>query len=286
MISKVDQGMRMPPPSRPMTVPLQFKRGTARAFRINNPILLKGEPAFETDTMLLKVGNGKSRYKELPYIGDHSKPKDGKSAYELWLEQGYYGTIDDFLTSLIGEPGKSAYEIWLSLGNEGTIVDFIDSLHGVKGEQGYSAYDSWIQEGHSGTVAEFLESLKGQSAYQLWLALGHEGTEDEFIKSLKGEQGYSAYEVWLKQGHIGTIDDYFAFIKGEKGDKGDKGEQGYSAYEIWLQQGNRGTEADFLRSLQFNSIYEVWKQEQISQGKPYDFNYFVSDMTTSTWEPF
>ena len=29
-------------PPKPPTRPLQFKRGTARAFMINNPILLKG----------------------------------------------------------------------------------------------------------------------------------------------------------------------------------------------------------------------------------------------------
>ena len=125
----IDNGHNMP---KPKCKPLQFKRGTARAFLKANPILLKGEPAYEWDTKKLKVGDGYTRYVKLPYIGDHSKPEDGKSAYQIWIEAGNTGTIDDFLESLIGEPGKSAYEIWLSLGYEGTVVDFINSLHGEK----------------------------------------------------------------------------------------------------------------------------------------------------------
>ena len=140
------------PPPKPITRPLQFKRGTAEAFRKKNPILLYGEPAFEKDTNKMKVGNGVTPYNDLPYIGDHSKPKDGKSAYELWLEAGNEGTVDDFLASLIGETGESAYEAWLSVGNEGTILDFLADI------EGSSAYEVWLEAGHEGTVQDFLDS--------------------------------------------------------------------------------------------------------------------------------
>lgn len=127
-----------PPKSRP----LQLKRGTARAFRKVNPLLLEGQPAFETDSFRLKIGNGKTRYNDLPYIGEGH----GKSAYELWLESGHTGTVEDFLDSLIGKDGKSTYELWLSLGNEGTIADFLNSLVGERGEKGSSAYEVWRDE--------------------------------------------------------------------------------------------------------------------------------------------
>lgn len=186
-------------PPKPKTRPLQFKRGTDQAFKKANPILLKGEPAYEYNTHKLKVGDGETRYNRLPYIGDHSAPADGKSAYQIWLEEGHSGTVDDFLLSLIGPNGKSTYEIWLSLGHEGTVVDFINSI------QGASAYDIWIQEGHTGTVTDFLDSLVGKSAYEIWLELGHTGTEEDFIESLKGE---SAYQSWLNTGHTGTEEDF------------------------------------------------------------------------------
>ncbi len=199
-------------PKKPKTRPLQFKRGTAEAFRRANPILLNGEPAWEWDTYRLKVGDGNTRYKSLPYI---IGGKDGKSAYQLWLEAGFSGTIEDFLDSLIGEPGKSTYEIWLSLGNEGTVVDFINSIKGDTGETGKSAYDIWIDEGNEGTITDFLNDLHGKSAYEIWLGLGNQGTERDFIESLKGEKGddgRSAYECWLDNGHEGTMDDYENFM--------------------------------------------------------------------------
>lgn len=200
-MAKVDNGVPMP---KPKTMPLQFKRGTDRAFRKQNPILLKGEPGYEWNTHKLKVGDGITRYNDLPYIGDHSKPKDGKSAYEIWLEEGHAGTVEDFLESLIGPTGKSAYEIWLSLGHEGTVVDFINYI------QGKSAYDLWIEEGHTGTVTDFLDSLVGKSAYEIWISLGHEGSEQDFIDSLKGE---SAYQSWLNIGYVGTEEEFVAFMQ-------------------------------------------------------------------------
>ena len=228
-------------PKPPKNKPLQFKRGTAQAFWVKNPVLLNGQPAFEYDTKKLKIGDGRTRYTALPYIGDG---KDGKSAYEIWRDAGYEGTIMDFLEFCVGPAGKSAYEIWLSLGNEGTMLDFINSLHGDKGDKGdkgdpgqdgadgKSAYQIWLDEGNEGTITDFLNSLKGKSAYEIWLDLGHTGSETDFINSLKGDKGDPG-EPGPKgdpgpegpQGPQG--------IRGEKGDKGDKGDPGADAFESW-----------------------------------------------------
>jgi hypothetical protein len=162
-------------PPKPKHHPLQFKRGTASAFKKTNPILLYGEPAFEKDTNKMKIGNGVTSYNDLPYIGDHSKGEDGKSAYDLWLEAGNTGTVDDFLDSLVGESGQSAYEAWLSVGNEGTITDFLIAITGA------STYDIWIQAGHEGTMQDFLDDMTGDSAYEVWLKQGHEGTEEDYL---------------------------------------------------------------------------------------------------------
>ena len=53
---------------------------------------------------------------------DYLKSLEGKSAYEVWLDNGNTGTQEDYLKSL---EGKSAYDIWLEAGHEGTIDDFI-----------------------------------------------------------------------------------------------------------------------------------------------------------------
>jgi hypothetical protein len=97
-----------------------------------------------------------------------------------------------------GIDGLSAYQIWLNHGGEGTMEDFLQSLIGETGEQGISAYDIWISLGNEGTVEEFIQSLRGEdgidgedglSALQIWLSLGNEGDEEMFIASLKGEPG-------------------------------------------------------------------------------------------------
>lgn len=48
----------------------QVKRGTAARWEELNPILNPGEPGFEMDTFKLKIGNGSTPWKELPYIND------------------------------------------------------------------------------------------------------------------------------------------------------------------------------------------------------------------------
>ena len=130
----------LPPKPQPKKPPIQLKRGTFRAFQNANPLLLDGQPAFEIDTNRLKIGNGINHYLDLPYIGEGT---DGKSAYELWLDEGHTGSVEDFLNSLIGSNGKSTYELWLEQGNEGTIADFLNSLIGQDGKEGKSAFEVW-----------------------------------------------------------------------------------------------------------------------------------------------
>lgn len=301
----IDHGVSMP---KPKTKPLQFKRGSASAFRRVNPILLNGEPAFEWDTKKLKIGDGETRYSKLPYIGDHSKPEDGKSAYQLWIDAGNSGTISDFLNSLIGPAGKSTYEIWLALGNEGTVMDFIDDIKGAKGDAGDSAYKLWLKEGHTGDIDAFFDWLHGESAYEIWVRLGHTGTEEEFLESLKGQ---SAFEIWQENigGPSSTLDDYFTYFRGKDGvdgksaydlwmDAGNSGTVedflksliGKSAYEIWLDLGNTGTEEDFIKSLEGEdgedgkSAFELWKEEMGLPDATMD-DYF-SAITTASWATF
>lgn len=47
---------------------IQLKKDTSEAWRINNPVLLDGEAGYESDTNLMKVGDGVHRWLELDYI--------------------------------------------------------------------------------------------------------------------------------------------------------------------------------------------------------------------------
>lgn len=44
-----------------------LRRGTAAAWKKNDILLQSGEPGFETDTNRFKIGDGKTRWNELPY---------------------------------------------------------------------------------------------------------------------------------------------------------------------------------------------------------------------------
>lgn len=80
-------------------------------------------------------------------IADATRPvqtpgKDGKSAYELALDNGFEGSEEAWLASLIGppgidaegKPGKSAYELALDLGFSGTVQDYLSALKGSPGQ--------------------------------------------------------------------------------------------------------------------------------------------------------
>ena len=48
---------------------IKLRRGLSTAFSTNNPVLAAGEPAFATDTGVLKIGDGTTAYNSLPSIG-------------------------------------------------------------------------------------------------------------------------------------------------------------------------------------------------------------------------
>ena len=92
------------------------------------------------------------------------KPTNGKSAYEIAVENGFNGTKEEWLESLKGDKGDS--------GNTGS-----------NGENGKSAYEIAVENGFNGTEEEWLESLKGQK--------GSSG--------LDGTTGKSAYEIYCEK---------------------------------------------------------------------------------------
>lgn len=75
---------------------------------------------------------------------------DGKTAYDLAVEKGYKGTLDEWLESLKGSNGsdgqdgsngKSAYELAVEKGYSGTIEEWLESLNGTDGKDGSDGSD-------------------------------------------------------------------------------------------------------------------------------------------------
>lgn len=77
-------------------------------------------------------------------IGNIKGPA-GASAYQLAVAEGFVGSMQDFLDSLVGEPGQngsdgddgaSAYQVAVDNGFEGTEEEWLESLKGPKGDKG------------------------------------------------------------------------------------------------------------------------------------------------------
>lgn len=187
------------------------------------------------DTLATKIENGEAG-------------QDGKSAYDLAVEQGFKGTLDDWLNSLVGEPGtdgdpgESAYEVAVNNGFDGSEAEWLESLKGEKGDQGDKGDKGDPGEnGQNGTDGE-----DGKSAYEIARDAGFTGTVEEWLASLKGEKGdkgESAYELAVTNGFSG---DQAAWLASLKGPKGDPGTDGKSTYELAVENGYEGTEEEWL----------------------------------------
>lgn len=102
-----------------------------------------------------------------PLYGCKGEP--GKSAYELAVEQGYEGTLDEWLESLKGKDGAdaggTAYDIAVSRGYTGTVDEWLAGLNGADGKDGIDAVDyvsAWYEQaktdGYTGSFTDFLET--------------------------------------------------------------------------------------------------------------------------------
>lgn len=118
-----------------------------------------------------------------------------KSAYDLAVDNGYDGTMEQWLASLIGKngaDGKSAYQLAVDNGYVGTLQEWLATLVGAVGEDGKSAYEIAVEHGYQGSESDWLKSLSGKdgkSAYQIAVEYGYTGTEEEWLASLHGKDG-------------------------------------------------------------------------------------------------
>ena len=208
--------------------------------------------------------------------------RDGKSAYELAVEKGYTGTLEQWLESLngsdgaTGSDGKSAYELAVEMGYTGTLEEWLESLKGNTGADGKSAYELAVEMGYTGTLAEWLASLNGgdgndgKSAYELAVEKGYTGTLEQWLESLKGESGNYGNDgddgqkgddgitpqlkidedgYWCVSYDNGQTWNRLGYAIGDDGSSGQTGADGKSAYELAVENGFTGTLDEWLESL-------------------------------------
>ncbi|ATC49461.1 hypothetical protein C7M22_03720 [Bacillus velezensis] len=83
----------------------------------------------------------------------------GKSAYEIAVDNGFSGTVEEWLASLKGEKGNTGATG--AKGDKGdTGATGAKGATGAAGKDGKSAYELAVQQGFTGTLDEWLASLK------------------------------------------------------------------------------------------------------------------------------
>lgn len=183
--------------------------------------------------------NGKEVYANITASGTGSGA-DGKSAYEIAVENGFEGTEEEWLASLKGEDGadgtNGASVTVISVErspedggenvvtfSDGTTLTVLNGTKGSRGLQGASITVSQVGESvddggenivkfSDGTILTVKNGSKGSQ--------GEQGIQGE--KGERGEQGVQGVQgIQGIQGEKGSDG-----AKGDKGDKGDKGEKG------------------------------------------------------------
>lgn len=90
---------------------VQYRRGTQAEWTSNNPILAPGEPGLDLTNGKIKIGDGSTPWNSLEYFTE--------SAYELAVRDGFEGTEEEWLLSLVGPPANITAGT-VTTGNPGT----------------------------------------------------------------------------------------------------------------------------------------------------------------------
>lgn len=128
----------------------------------------------------------------LPYWGNEFIVEYDSLHLDLEYAEGYLylltntGLVIDSVNLEFAD-GLSAYDIWVNQGNTGTIEEFLDSLTGMDGQPGAIGQDG--QDGLDGQ--DGAPGANGASAYEIWISLGNEGSEEDFIASLAGNAAFA-----------------------------------------------------------------------------------------------
>ena len=107
--------------------------------------------------------------------------KDGKSAYELALEEGFEGTLEEWLASLKGDKGDTGEQ-------------------GPKGDDGENAYDLAVLTGYVGSIDDWLLSLKGEKGDQ-----GEQGLQGE--PGVDGQDGQNGSDGFSPSAKVEAVED-------------------------------------------------------------------------------
>lgn len=258
---------------------LQFKSSVETyADLANLEGLVAGDVVFVRFTSLAYIYDGEAFAAEPEGISI-----SGPSAYDIAVQNGFVGTVPEWLDSLKGEVGDegeqglkgdkgdkgdtglSAYELatadvvdaptleeWL-LSLKG--VDGANGLKGDTGANGKNAYETYVEmyQASNKAAAEQAAEAAFPTYEEYILRPGNSEYTIEDYNTLKADVIAQAGQVAAQE--TPTIEDWFNAIKGadgvdgKDGVNGENGTDGKSAFEVAVGNGFEGTELEWLASL-------------------------------------
>ena len=218
------------------TVKFQFRKGTSAQWASTNPILLSGEPGYETDTGKMKLGDGVTHWNSLSALQESFVASGDTGPHGPQGVQGTQGEIGP--RGVQGEIGPQGEQ-----GIQGvTGPQGIQGIQGIQGETGPQGIQG-IQgiQGVTGPQGEQgIQGIQGETGPQ-----GEQG-----IRGIQGETGPQGIQgVTGPQGEQGIQgirgETGPQGVQGDIGPKGDTGAQGvpgqtlsYYNYTAGTSQGN------------------------------------------------
>ena len=135
---------------------IQMRRDTAANWKSVNPILLAGEWALETDTRLMKIGDGTTAYNALPYstVEDSDELKWQKPADWIDIRSG---ALPNSVYFLVGHSADYAtypqFIVQPTVSGSGTYDVFVDGIKVATTNSNTKTTLDWATLFSSGTIA-------------------------------------------------------------------------------------------------------------------------------------
>lgn len=262
----------------------QLKRAKSDRWAALNPILAKGEPGFELDTGLLKIGNGVTHWRNLGYIGDFSSGDEsdiGLISRVTNLEQDV-NVIETRLSSLeegdVGTPGNGIASIKQTTTStqsggtniitvtltDGTYATF-EIKNGTKGEAGTQG-----AKGEKGDSFNWRGEYSSSAQYHSNDVIYYEGSSYICVKDSFGYLPTNAtyWSLMAKKGEEGTGDSGTVSIEKVLDEQVYFSKDYYTVYDIGKIKGSKGRtkliEKDQKLS-DFMAIFDEEKEPTVTQ---------------------
>lgn len=112
---------------------IKFKRGKSTTWKTKNLLLLDGEPGFEIDTLRLKIGDGKTKWNDLPYQDQNNENVVNARVFAELPSIGQENVIYKVSSTAKlyqWNTTTNGYESLMSGGSGGVPIEDIDIING------------------------------------------------------------------------------------------------------------------------------------------------------------